>query len=115
MTGKTNNGPAGRWTYVLISLLLLLPCYWQPRIQGGDLSSHMYNAWLPRWIETGGSEGLLMVHQTTNVLFDLLLAGLFRVCNPEFAQRIAVSIAVLIRSEERRVGKECRSRWSPDH
>ena len=24
-------------------------------------------------------------------------------------------IAVLTRSEERRVGKECRSRWSPDH
>src|SRR5689334_24130971 len=23
--------------------------------------------------------------------------------------------AVLLRSEERRVGKECRSRWSPDH
>jgi hypothetical protein len=24
-------------------------------------------------------------------------------------------ILVLLRSEERRVGKECRSRWSPDH
>jgi len=22
---------------------------------------------------------------------------------------------VVVRSEERRVGKECRSRWSPDH
>ena len=22
---------------------------------------------------------------------------------------------ILLRSEERRVGKECRSRWSPDH
>ena len=22
---------------------------------------------------------------------------------------------VILRSEERRVGKECRSRWSPDH
>ena len=26
-----------------------------------------------------------------------------------------VSCAVVKRSEERRVGKECRSRWSPDH
>src|SRR5690349_4064886 len=26
-----------------------------------------------------------------------------------------LSVALLIRSEERRVGKECRSRWSPDH
>ena len=25
------------------------------------------------------------------------------------------SIKSLLRSEERRVGKECRSRWSPDH
>ena len=24
-------------------------------------------------------------------------------------------IAILLRSEERRVGKECRSRWSPYH
>ena len=26
-----------------------------------------------------------------------------------------VSIAIFMRSEERRVGKECRSRWSPYH
>ena len=26
-----------------------------------------------------------------------------------------VSSAILMRSEERRVGKECRSRWSPYH
>ena len=25
------------------------------------------------------------------------------------------SIGEMVRSEERRVGKECRSRWSPDH
>ena len=28
---------------------------------------------------------------------------------------VAIGISVLIRSEERRVGKECRSRWSPYH
>ena len=27
----------------------------------------------------------------------------------------ALNLKGLIRSEERRVGKECRSRWSPDH
>src|SRR5690554_7847058 len=27
----------------------------------------------------------------------------------------ALAVAVSDRSEERRVGKECRSRWSPDH
>ena len=27
----------------------------------------------------------------------------------------AVAVEVTLRSEERRVGKECRSRWSPYH
>ena len=29
--------------------------------------------------------------------------------------RTAGALAMLLRSEERRVGKECRSRWSPYH
>ena len=28
---------------------------------------------------------------------------------------IVLVFAILVRSEERRVGKECRSRWSPYH
>ena len=28
---------------------------------------------------------------------------------------VLFSVVVLFRSEERRVGKECRSRWSPYH
>ena len=28
---------------------------------------------------------------------------------------VALQVAFAIRSEERRVGKECRSRWSPYH
>ena len=34
-----------------ISLLLLIPCFWQPLIIAGDLDSHVYNAWLARQIE----------------------------------------------------------------
>ena len=30
-------------------------------------------------------------------------------------RRIKTKTKILIRSEERRVGKECRSRWSPYH
>jgi hypothetical protein len=88
--------PFGRFTYALTSLLLLAPCYWQPRVQGGDLSSHMYNAWVTEWIESGHSNGLTIVRQTTNVLFEFLLSLLFRIFNAEFAQRFAVSITVLI-------------------
>lgn len=84
------------WLYVLLSLAVLAPCYWQPRVQAGDLSSHLYNAWLAQLIESGRAQGLVIVSQTTNILFDLLLAGLFKTFGPEAAQRIAVSIAVLV-------------------
>jgi hypothetical protein len=86
---------ASKWVYALVSLLLLIPCYWQPRIQAGDLSSHIYNSWLSQLIESGRLQGLVMVRQTTNILFDLILSGLFKVVGPEAAQRIAVSLAVL--------------------
>jgi hypothetical protein len=82
--------------YALLSILLLAPCYWQPRIQAGDLSSHIYNSWLAQLAESGRAEGLVVARQTTNILFDLMLSGLFRAFGPEAAQRISVSVAVLI-------------------
>ena len=81
--------------YVVASLLLLVPCYWQSRLQLGDLSSHIYNAWLAQLIESGRAPGLAIVPQTTNVLFDLMLSGLFKTLGAEAAQRISVSLAVL--------------------
>ena len=44
---------------------------------------------------------------------DLLLQGVLRYSGAERTD-VAVGAGVL-RSEERRVGKECRSRWSPYH
>jgi hypothetical protein len=85
-----------RWLYALVSLLLLAPCFWQSRVQAGDLSSHIYNAWLAQLIQGGHAQGLAIAGQTTNVLFDWILSGLFRVFGPEAAQRIAVSLTVLI-------------------
>ena len=85
-----------RWLYVLVSLVLLAPCYWQPHIEAGDLSSHIYNAWLAQLIEGGKIQGLQIVSQTTNILFDLMLSGLFRTAGAAAAQRITVSLAVLI-------------------
>ena len=82
--------------YVLVSLLLLAPCHWQPRLQAGDLSSHIYNSWLARLIESGQAQGLEAVGQTTNFLFDFTLSGLFKFVGAEAAQRIAVSLVVLI-------------------
>ena len=85
-----------KWWYAALSILLLVPVYWQPRVQAGDLSSHIYNAWLAQLIETGRAHGLVIVSQTTNILFDLMLSGLFRLFGAELAQRISVSMAVLV-------------------
>jgi hypothetical protein len=85
-----------RAAYGLASVLLLLPCYWQERLQAGDLSSHIYNAWLAQLIRNGAAPGLVLVPQSTNVLFDLVLSALFRLFGPEAAQRLAVSGVVLI-------------------
>ena len=85
-----------KWWYIAMSVLLLAPVYWQPRVQAGDLSSHIYNAWLAQLIENGRTQGLVIVSQTTNILFDLMLGGLFRLFGAELAQRISVSIAVLV-------------------
>src|ERR1041385_2501594 len=82
--------------YLPVSLLVLLPVYWQPRVQAGDLSSHIYNAWLAQLIEAGRTEGLEIVRQTTNILFDLMLGGLLHLLGAELAQRIAVSVAALV-------------------
>src|ERR1035437_2665242 len=82
--------------YIALSIFLLAPVYWQSRVQAGDLSSHIYNAWLTQLIESGRSQGLVIVSQTTNILFDLMLGGLFRLFGAEAAQRISVSIAVLV-------------------
>jgi hypothetical protein len=83
------------WLIPAISVALLIPCFWQSRIQAGDLSSHIYNAWLARLISEGRAPGLALARQSTNVLFDLMLSALFPV-GAGVAQRIAVSIALLV-------------------
>ena len=79
-----------------VSILLLLPCFWQSRIQAGDLSSHIYNAWLVELIQQGRVQGLTTVPLFTNVLFDLVLSAVLRVAGSGAAQRVAVSLSVLV-------------------
>lgn len=78
------------------SFLVVLPALWQSRIQAGDFSSHVYNAWLAQQIENGTVKGgLVLAHPKTNVLFDLILANLVSVCGFETAQRVAASLLLL--------------------
>src|SRR5687768_17833535 len=51
-------------------------------------------------------------------LIDFILETQRKVAGADLASTAAFSTEVRFpagRSEERRVGKECRSRWSPDH
>lgn len=78
------------------SAWLLAPCYWQQRIQAGDLSSHIYNAWLAERIARGRAPGLRLAVQSSNFLFDWMLSALLRAWGAPAAERLAVSIAVLV-------------------
>ena len=82
--------------FVIAALVLLAPCVWHSRLQAGDLSSHIYNAWLADLIQRGKAPGLVISFQTTNVLFDLMLSAFYQLFGPGAAQRLAVAIAVLV-------------------
>jgi hypothetical protein len=57
-----------RWIPILLlSVLVLLPCYWHRRIEAGDLGSHTYNAWLALLVSKGQAPGLHVVRQWNNV------------------------------------------------
>ncbi len=79
-----------------LSLLLLVPCYWLSRIVSVDLGSHIYNAWLTLQVSGGQVQGIEIASQWNNVLFDWLLVGLLPLAGPDWAQRIAVSLGVLM-------------------
>lgn len=83
------------WRIFLFLGLVLAPCFWQRRIQAGDLSSHLYNSWLALQIRSGAVHGLSIVPQWTNVAFDWLLTWLLAAFGAAAAQRIAASLCVL--------------------
>lgn len=85
------------WIAILLfSAAFLIPCFWQSRIQSADLSSHIYNAWLATRIHQGIAPGLWISPQSNNILFDVILEWLLVRVGPSWAQRIAVSISVLV-------------------
>lgn len=98
MGDAKSRGPRMRsvGAFVAISALILIPCFWRPRIEAGDLASHIYNAWLSVLIHEGKAPGLQLVRQPTNILFDYSLNWLFVRFGAAAAQRIAVSGSVLI-------------------
>ena len=82
----------------MVALLLLVPCFWQPRIEAGDLASHTYNAWLAGQIERGKTPvgSVTLTHPLTNVLSDWALQALLYKIGRTGAERIVVGAAVEI-------------------
>jgi hypothetical protein len=81
---------------LLISVLLLVPCFWHAHIEAGDLGSHVYNAWLAQLVHQGRAPGVYLVWQWDNILFDLLLSLFAKLFGFAAAEKIAVSLCVLI-------------------
>jgi hypothetical protein len=86
----------GAAPYVLWTAAICTPCLWLPGIYGGDLSSHLYNAWLAQLIGSGQGQGLVLASQFTNVLFDRLLELLLPLFGSTAAGRIAVTLSVTV-------------------
>ena len=84
------------WRILGISALVLVPCWWHRTIVACDLGSHVYNAWLAQLIERGQVPGLWLASRWNNVLFDYLLS--FGGCffSLAVAEKISVSLSVLI-------------------
>jgi hypothetical protein len=81
---------------LLLSVVLVIPCMWHRRIEAGDLPSHVYNAWLAQLIEKGQAPGLYIAKQWNNILFDVLLLRAANVVGIAAAEKIVVSICVLV-------------------
>jgi hypothetical protein len=73
-----------------------LPCFWHHRIEAGDLGSHTYNAWLAQLIARGQAPGLFIVRQWNNVLADVMLTRLGSMVGVLVAEKIVVSVSVLV-------------------
>ncbi len=81
---------------LLVSAVILVPCYCHRHIQAGDVASHAYNAWLANLVGEGKVPGIYLVWQWKNVLFDVMLANLARLFGYGVAEKLAVSVCVLV-------------------
>jgi hypothetical protein len=80
----------------LVSVALMVPCFWHTHLVAGDLGSHIYNAWLAQLIKQGQAPGLWIADQWNNVLFDNLLSGLANIFSLSVAAKIAASLSTLV-------------------
>jgi hypothetical protein len=81
---------------LIVSGLILVPCFWHKRLEAGDLPSHTYNAWLAHLIAQGQAPGLYIESRWNNILVDLTLEKLGVWVGFLAAERILAVISVLL-------------------
>ena len=94
--GKRLLDPQSVFPFVLTSLMLLIPCVWQPHVGIGDFPSHIYNAWLATLIEQGKLPGMALAHLKTNVLVDSALAWSLKRFSVATSEKLVLGASVLI-------------------
>jgi len=80
----------------VVSVLILVPCFWHRRLEAGDLPSHTYNAWLAQLIAQRQAPGLYIEFRWNNILVDLTLEKLGVWVGFVTAERILAVVWVLI-------------------
>lgn len=83
-------------TGAIVTLCVLIPCYWQPHIEANDLPSHLYNAWLYLQVHATRPPGIIITHPATNFLADELLALTMSWFGPWWSEHLVVSLSVLL-------------------
>ena len=115
--------------FIIINAIHLIPSGRAAAPPPGELSDRQFWNLSKDWSEEDGafrSDNLLSNETSFQYVIPNLLktakqGGVYLGVGPEqnftyiAALKPAMAIIIDIRSEERRVGKECRSRWSPYH
>jgi hypothetical protein len=87
---------ARAWLIAALSVLVVVPCLWLPRIEAGDLGSHVYNAWLRQLVEQGQAPGLYFGPQWNNMFLDVGLDWVGRLVGLPAAEKFVLPVCVLI-------------------
>ena len=112
VTGLVGSNGAGKTTLLLMLVALLAPDAGSIRIAGLDPAAqprqvHQAVGWMP------DSFGIWDSLTCTEIL--MTFAATQRLDEATDQEHAIEILSTTTRSEERRVGKECRSRWSPYH
>src|SRR5256885_2772306 len=101
--------------------LLLLSFFFSSRRRHtrlqGDWSSDVCSSDLQELMTVlaRGADALTRARQAAGAAYDKGVVSLIEVLQADESLLGVLDAQALARSEERRVGKECRSRWSPYH